>query len=251
VPRRRPAQLAREIATLDRLSEGRMILGAVLGEPVGNEYGRVGAPTDLKVLAGMCDEGLEAITLLWSAEPVSFHGRYVTVDDVVMRPAPLQQPRVPVFIGGTWPRQGPARRAARWDGSALHAGTAWEQPPDPAVIAQMRAFFQARRRESGRENEPFDLVAGDQPRVIRARLATSRSPRRCRGDVVGRALPLRPASQGRRGSCPHRARPAAHHLTGRHRTCTQKEARITSRSGVLSITGYEPRSPLRSADLAH
>jgi len=160
VPRRRPAQLAREIATLDRLSEGRMILGAGLGEPVGNEYGRVGAPTDLTVLAGMCDEGLEAITLLWSGEPVSFRGRYVTVDEVVMRPVPVQQPRVPVFIGGTWPRQGPARRAARWDGSVLHAGTAWEQPPDPAVIAQMRAFFQARRRESGRENQPFDLVAG-------------------------------------------------------------------------------------------
>jgi alkanesulfonate monooxygenase SsuD/methylene tetrahydromethanopterin reductase-like flavin-dependent oxidoreductase (luciferase family) len=160
VPRRRPAQLAREIATLDRLSDGRMILGAGLGEPVDNEYGRVGAPTDLTVLAGMCDEGLEAITLLWSGEPVSFHGRHVTVDDVVMRPAPVQQPRVPIFIGGTWPRQGPARRAARWDGSALHAGTAWEQPPDPAVIAQMHAFFQARRRESGRENEPFDLVAG-------------------------------------------------------------------------------------------
>ena len=160
VPRRRPAQLAREIATLDRLSDGRMILGAGLGEPVDNEYGRVGAPTDLTVLAGMCDEGLEAITLLWSGEPVSFHGRHVTVDDVVMRPAPVQQPRVPIFIGGTWPRQGPARRAARWDGSVLHAGTAWDQPPDPAVIAQMGAFFQARRRESGREHEPFHLVAG-------------------------------------------------------------------------------------------
>jgi len=73
------------------------------------------------VLAGMCDEGLEAITLLWSGEPVSFRGRYVTVDEVVMRPVPVQQPRVPVFIGGTWPRQGPARRAARWDGSVLNS----------------------------------------------------------------------------------------------------------------------------------
>jgi alkanesulfonate monooxygenase SsuD/methylene tetrahydromethanopterin reductase-like flavin-dependent oxidoreductase (luciferase family) len=160
VPRRRAAQLAREIATLDRLPEGRMILGAGLGEPVGNEYGRFGAPTDLKVLAGMCDEGLEAITLLWSGEPVSFRGRYVTVDDVVMRPAPVQKPRVPIFVGGAWPKTGPTRRAANWDGSVLHAGTAWQQPPDPVVIAEMRAFLRARRRESGRENEPFELVAG-------------------------------------------------------------------------------------------
>jgi Luciferase-like monooxygenase len=68
VPRRRPRQLAREIATLDRLSGGRMILGFGLGDPIDNEYGRFGEPTDPKVLAGLLDEGLEAITLLWSGE---------------------------------------------------------------------------------------------------------------------------------------------------------------------------------------
>jgi alkanesulfonate monooxygenase SsuD/methylene tetrahydromethanopterin reductase-like flavin-dependent oxidoreductase (luciferase family) len=62
VPRRRPYQLAREIATLDRLSGGRMILGVGLGDPVANEYGRLGEPTEAKVLAGMLDEGLDAIT---------------------------------------------------------------------------------------------------------------------------------------------------------------------------------------------
>ena len=76
VPRRRPRQLAREIATLDRLSVGRIILGVGLGAPIDNEYGRFGEPTDPKVLAGLLDEGLQAITLLWSGEPVSFHGRY-------------------------------------------------------------------------------------------------------------------------------------------------------------------------------
>ena len=39
-------------------------------------------------------------------------------------------------------------------------GNAWEQPPEPAVIAEMHAFFRASRGESGRESEPFDLVAG-------------------------------------------------------------------------------------------
>src|SRR5215218_9828977 len=46
VPRRRPRQLAREVATLDRLSAGRMILGVGLGAPIDNEYGRFGEPTD-------------------------------------------------------------------------------------------------------------------------------------------------------------------------------------------------------------
>ena len=65
VPRRRPQQLAREIATLDRLSGGRIIFGVGLGNPIENEYARFGGPTDPKVLAGMLDEGLQAITLLW------------------------------------------------------------------------------------------------------------------------------------------------------------------------------------------
>jgi hypothetical protein len=93
-----------------------------------------------------------------------------------MRRAPVQQPRVPVFIGGTWPRQGPARRAARWDGSVLHAGTAWEQPPDPAVIAEMRAFFQAPGGNPGGRTNRSTWWPGDQPQLIRARPATSSAP---------------------------------------------------------------------------
>jgi len=160
VPRRRPQQLAREMATLDRMSEGRMILGVGLGNPIENEYARFGEPTDPKVLAGMLDEGLEAITLLWSGEPVTFRGRYFTVDDVLMRPPPVQHPRVPVWVGGEWPNKGPARRAARWDGSVMNAGNAWGQPPDVAVIAEMHAFFRTRRVEAGRESAAFDLVVG-------------------------------------------------------------------------------------------
>src|SRR5262249_26860587 len=140
VPRRRPQQLAREIATLDCLSGGRMILGVGLGAPIENEYARFGEPTDLKVLAGTLDEGLEVMTLLWSGEPVTFHGKYFKVDDVIMRPPPVQHPRVPIWVGGDWPKKGPAVRAARWDGSLLNAGNAWDQPPHAAVVAEMQAF---------------------------------------------------------------------------------------------------------------
>ncbi|MFI7061897.1 LLM class flavin-dependent oxidoreductase [Kribbella sp. NPDC050124] len=155
VPRRRPRQLAREIATLDRLSGGRIILGVGLGDPIGNEYGRFGEPTDPRQLAVMLDEGLEAITRLWTGEPVTFHGRYVTVEDVVMVPKPVQQPRVPIWIGGHWPNKPPARRAARWDGAILTAG-AWEEPPQPAVVADMLAYIRSNRDR----DEPFDLVVG-------------------------------------------------------------------------------------------
>jgi alkanesulfonate monooxygenase SsuD/methylene tetrahydromethanopterin reductase-like flavin-dependent oxidoreductase (luciferase family) len=159
VPRRRPRQLAREVATLDRLSAGRIILGVGLGAPIDNEYGRFGEPTDPKVLAGLLDEGLQAITLLWSGEPVSFHGRYVTIDDVIMRPTPVQQPRVPIWVGGHWPHKAPARRAARWDGAMLTTGS-WDQPPTPEVVAGMHTYIHIHREEIGRGDEPFELVVG-------------------------------------------------------------------------------------------
>lgn len=155
VPRRRPQQLAREIATLDRLSGGRIILGVGLGDPIPNEYGRFGEPTDPRLLAALLDEGLEAITRLWTGEPVTYQGRYVTVDDVLMVPTPVQQPRVPIWIGGHWPNKPPARRAARWDGAILTVG-AWEEPPQPADVADMLAYIRSHRER----DEPFDLAIG-------------------------------------------------------------------------------------------
>src|SRR5438105_14309350 len=57
VARRRPAKLARELTTLDRLTGGRMVLGAALGAPVDDEYGSFGDTTDPRVLAERLDEG--------------------------------------------------------------------------------------------------------------------------------------------------------------------------------------------------
>ena len=159
VPRRRPRQLVRGIATLDRLSGGRMVLGVGLGDPAENEYGRFGESTDPKVLAGLLDEGLAVMMLLWSGEPVSFHGRHYSVDDVIMRPVPVQHPRVPIWVGGHWPHKPPARRAARWDGAVITTG-AWDQPPEPGVIADMHGYIHAHRRDAGLDDQPFELVIG-------------------------------------------------------------------------------------------
>jgi len=159
VPRRRPRQLAREIATLDRLSAGRMLLGVGLGAPIDNEYGRFGEPTDPKVLAALLDEGLQAITLLWTGEPVTFHGDFVTIDDVIMRPTPVQQPRAPIWAGGELPHKAPARRAARWDGAVLTTGP-WEQPPEPSIVAEIRGYIDTHRDQAGLRDKPFDLVVG-------------------------------------------------------------------------------------------
>ena len=79
VARRRPQQLARQVATLDSLSGGRVIFGAGLGGPIEDEYGSFGEPTDPVVLAERLDEGLDLLQRYWSGEPVNHHGRHYRV----------------------------------------------------------------------------------------------------------------------------------------------------------------------------
>jgi alkanesulfonate monooxygenase SsuD/methylene tetrahydromethanopterin reductase-like flavin-dependent oxidoreductase (luciferase family) len=112
VARRRPQVLAHQVATLDRLSGGRVTFGAGLGGSP-SEFGKFGEPTDGKVRAEMLDEGLELLRRLWSGEHVRHAGTHYTVDGVSLTPTPLQR-QLPVWIGGN--RPGSLRRAARWDG---------------------------------------------------------------------------------------------------------------------------------------
>ena len=131
VARRQPSKLAREVATLDRLTGGRMVLGAGLGAPVDDEYASFGDTTDTRVLAERLDEGLHALDLLWSGEPVTYRGNQITINDVVFLPAPVQRPRVPIWVGGFWPNKAPMRRAARWDGAIpTMAGMDAARPPE-------------------------------------------------------------------------------------------------------------------------
>ena len=98
VARRRPQQLARQVATLDALSGGRVIFGAGLGGPIEDEFGSFGEPTDPVVLAERLDEGLDLLQRYWSGEPVNHDGRHYQVRDVTLLPATVQRPRPPVWV---------------------------------------------------------------------------------------------------------------------------------------------------------
>lgn len=80
---------------------------AAIRWPIDDEFGSFGETTDAKLLAARLDEGLEALNLLWSGEPVTFLGKHVTIHDVTFRPVPVQRPRVPVCVGGNWPDKAP------------------------------------------------------------------------------------------------------------------------------------------------
>jgi alkanesulfonate monooxygenase SsuD/methylene tetrahydromethanopterin reductase-like flavin-dependent oxidoreductase (luciferase family) len=121
--RRRPQKIARESVTVDQLSGGRMLLGVGLGNPPDDEYGAFGESTDLRVIAARLDEALEVITGLWSGQPFDYNGEHFTVRGTQFLPAPLQQPRIPIWVACQVPNRAPLARAARWDGVILAAMT--------------------------------------------------------------------------------------------------------------------------------
>src|SRR5262245_24403376 len=96
VSRRRPWKLARETATLDHLSNGRVILGVGLGaaEDDGG-FCKVGEAMDIKVRAQLLDEGLAIMAGAWSGKPFSFTGEHYRVEEMTLLPPPVQSPRIP------------------------------------------------------------------------------------------------------------------------------------------------------------
>jgi alkanesulfonate monooxygenase SsuD/methylene tetrahydromethanopterin reductase-like flavin-dependent oxidoreductase (luciferase family) len=146
VPRRRPWQLARQTASLDRLSGGRLILGVGIGSPAYGDFGIFHEPTGDRERADLLDEGLDVLAGLWSGEAFSYAGQHFTVDRVRFSPAPVQRPRVPVWVGGVLPATRPIDRAARWDGVVpIRFGDRSLVRPSVQDIAGVRARVAATR----------------------------------------------------------------------------------------------------------
>jgi hypothetical protein len=166
VSRRRPWKLARETVTLDHLSGGRLVLPVGLGALEDGGFGKVGEPTDRKTRAELLDEGLAVLTGLWSGEPFSFQGAHYQVEEMTFLPPPVQQPRIPIWVVGAWPRPKSMDRALRYDGllpAKVNAdGTAGEVTP--ADLVAMREYIAAHRTAS----TPFEILwegetPGDDP----------------------------------------------------------------------------------------
>ena len=170
--RRRPWKLARETVTLDHLSSGRLTLTVGVGDPDQADFGTFGEPTDPKIRAAMLDEGLEILNGLWSGKPFSFSGTHYQVKKCTFLPPPLQQPRIPLWVGGFWPHPRPFRRAARWDG-AFPLNLDGPFTPSPQILRQIGAYILQHRTNPA----PFDLVImgstpGNDPKAARKKLAS-------------------------------------------------------------------------------
>jgi alkanesulfonate monooxygenase SsuD/methylene tetrahydromethanopterin reductase-like flavin-dependent oxidoreductase (luciferase family) len=109
--------VARESATLDRLSDGRLTLGVGLGsDRFAGELSRTGEELDARRRGQMLDESLDILAAAWSGETVRHRGEHYTVDDITFLPRPVQRPGVPVWAAGFPGNAKPIRRAARLDG---------------------------------------------------------------------------------------------------------------------------------------
>ncbi len=161
LPRRRPVVVARQTVTLDRLSGGRLTLGVGTGAfPF--EWDYVGEEADHRVRGEMLDEHLDLLDRLWTGEPVHHEGRHYRTAgrewSAICYPPPLQQPRIPVWVGGSWPGTKPFVRAARWDGVVpMRAEGPW-RVADTAGVAE-------RMRELRDGTAPFDIAVPGETRA--------------------------------------------------------------------------------------
>jgi len=159
---RDPGLTAKMAATLDLVSDGRLILGVGAGwhDP---EYEAFGLPTDHRV--GRFEEWLEIVARLVRGETVSLDGTYHTVDDAVLVPPPARP--IPILVAAFGPRM--LDLTARW---ADQWNTAWFGPANETVqenIRKLRAAVAASGRPSGAVSVTVGITVADhdQPAVLK------------------------------------------------------------------------------------
>ena len=154
LPRRRPAKLARESATLDVLSGGRLTLGVGIGGDVSGELSGTGEELDDRRRGSMLDESLQIMEVAWSGAPVQHRGEHYLVEGISFLPRPVQRPRIPIWVAVRYGNTRPLRRAARYDGvfpvNVEH----------PDQLAEIVAGVEDSRRDGG---GPYDVAVGGPP----------------------------------------------------------------------------------------
>jgi probable F420-dependent oxidoreductase len=156
VPQRNPIYTAKEIATLDWLTDGRIDFGVGVGwnkeevEATGYRWEDRGA---------RCDEFLEVMQRLWTEEVVDFHGKWVNFETARLDPKPIQRPHVPIIVGGYV--DAALRRAVRF--GAGWYGFCRDPAGTRAMIARLDAAFARAGRVRGPEFQIIMTPPADMP----------------------------------------------------------------------------------------
>ena len=179
LPRMRPWKVASQTATLDNLSNGRVILSLGIGWLLYGYQAFKDEVTDIKTRAELLDEGIDLLTLLYAGKPFNYQGRHYHVDLTAMPeqyypPRPVQKPRIPLWVVGAWPRKKSMQRVLKCDGLIPNKfnpdGKPGELTPDD--VREMKAYVDANRVLK----TPFDIIVegktvGLDPAQIEGKLA--------------------------------------------------------------------------------
>jgi len=155
VSRRRPWKLARELVTLDHLSNGRIMLAVGLGAAEDDAgFYKVGEEMSMKGRAELLDECLDILDAAWSGNPINYEGKHYQVHGMTLLPRPVQSPHIPVWVVGAWPRMKSMRRVLRWDGLLPTKKDGTDMPMTPDDIRAMKVFIDEQRTST----TPFDII---------------------------------------------------------------------------------------------
>lgn len=172
LPLRHPILVAKALATMDRISPGRLSVGVGVGwmreefAALGQDFGSRGRRTD---------EAIEVMRRVWSSSPSEFHGEYFDFDSVISRPTPRS--RIPIYIGGG--SQAAVERAAR-------LGDGFIPPADATPLSAWVTRVEQARALAGRESHPFSIIASG----MRVRLPDELRQLRASGVATVRVDPL-------------------------------------------------------------
>jgi hypothetical protein len=161
VPLRRPWKLASESVALDRLSDGRLVLGLGPGAVWMGWQSFPDEVTDNRSRAEMLDETIDILTLLYQRKQFDYDGKHfhlklTLMDEMHYPPKPVQQPRIPLWVVGVWPRKKSMRRILKCDGVFVEKRGSDGKPEDatPADIREIKAYVDANRTLT----TPFDII---------------------------------------------------------------------------------------------
>jgi probable F420-dependent oxidoreductase len=147
LPQRNPVVLAKELATLDHLSGGRVELGIGVGW-MREEFDALGLPWEAR--GARNDEYVAAMRALWAGEEAEFHGKFVDFAPVTCAPRPVNG-NIPIIVGGD--SEVAIRRAARLADGYFPGSS------DPAVLEGLVRSLHAEAREHGRQPEDIEISA--------------------------------------------------------------------------------------------
>jgi hypothetical protein len=161
MPLRRPWKVASESLALDRLSDGRLILGLGAGAVWMGWTAFPDEVTDTKARAEMLDESIDILTLLYQRKQFDYEGKHFHLKLTEMDlqhypPRPVQQPRIPLWVPGLWPYKKSMQRILKCDGLLVEKRNAegkWEAAT-PADVREMKAYITEHRTLA----TPFDIV---------------------------------------------------------------------------------------------